>query len=106
MAGGEVHGLLADLGIHLNNAVAGFAGGVVNAFVFRRSDPWSIVGSVVVGTLTAAYLGEPVAGYLGAKGAAAGFIVGLGGMAICQGILEALKKWRPPIPPGGADGKC
>jgi hypothetical protein len=90
---------LADYGIHLNNAIAGFCGGVVNAVVFKRSDRLSIAGSIVVGTLTAAYLGEPVAQHIPVQGSAAGFIVGLGGMAICQGLLDGIKKWRRSILP-------
>jgi hypothetical protein len=75
--------------------LAGLAGGVVNAFVFRRSDPVSIIGSMVVGALTANYLSEPVGHYLGTSGGSSAFLVGLAGMAICQGIVEAAKSWRP-----------
>jgi preprotein translocase subunit SecY len=86
---------LLDLGIKVQDIVAGFAGGVVNAFVFKRSDPWSIVGSVIVGAFTANYLGEAASKYIGLGGGTSAFIVGLCGMAICQGLIEAVKKWRP-----------
>ena len=46
-------GFLISLGIKMPDLVAGFAGGVVNAFVFKRSDPVSIIGSMIVGALTA-----------------------------------------------------
>lgn len=85
---------LAELGLRLPDLVAGFAGGVTNAFVMRRAEPVAIVGSVVVGTLTAAYLGEPAARALGTSGSAAAFIVGLAGMAVCQGIIAAVKRYR------------
>ncbi len=88
-------GLLVEFGIRVNDLIAGFAGGVVNAFVFRRSEPWSVIGSMVVGAFTANYLTEPVSKYLGTGSGPAGFIVGLAGMAICQGIVEAAKSWRP-----------
>lgn len=88
-------GLLAEFGIRLNDLIAGFAGGVVNSFVFRRSEPWSVIGSMIVGALTANYLTEPVSRYIGTGSGPAGFIVGLAGMAICQGIVEAAKSWRP-----------
>lgn len=88
-------GLLLSIGIRVNDLIAGFAGGVVNAFVFRRSEPWSVIGSMVVGAFTANYLTEPVSKYLGTGSGPAGFIVGLAGMAICQGIVEAAKSWRP-----------
>lgn len=88
-------GFLISMGIKMPDLVAGFAGGVVNAFVFKRSDPVSIVGSMIVGALTANYLSEPVGHYIGTSGGAAAFVVGLAGMAICQGIVEAAKSWRP-----------
>lgn len=50
--------LFSILGIHLKDLVAGFAGGVANAFVFKKSKPWAIIGSIVVGGLAANYLGE------------------------------------------------
>lgn len=94
--------LLLQLGIKLPDLLAGFMGGVVNAFVFRRSDPFSIIGSMVVGALTANYLGEIATKYIpGTSGGASAFIVGLAGMAICQGIVEAAKSWRPFAVKGG-----
>ena len=88
-------GFLVQIGINLHDIVGGFAGGVVNAFVFKRSDPWSIIGSMVVGSLAANYLSEPIGHYVGTGAGASAFIVGLAGMAICQGIVEAAKSWRP-----------
>lgn len=93
--------LLVDLGIKTSDLVAGLAGGVVNAFVFQRSNPLAIVGSVVVGALTAAYLAEPAGRFTGTTGGATAFIVGLGAMAICQGIVGQISKWKPA---GGAKG--
>jgi len=88
-------GWLHELGIRIPDLVAGFAGGVVNAFVFRRADPLSIIGSVVVGALTANYLGEPVAKLIGTTQPVAAFLVGIGGMAFVQGLIEGMKGWRP-----------
>lgn len=88
-------GLMVWLGVKMPDLIAGFAGGVVNAFVFKRADPISIIGSMIVGALTANYLSESVGHYVGTSGGAAAFIVGLAGMAICQGIVEAAKSWRP-----------
>ena len=90
---------LRMLGINVLDVCAGVAGGVVNAFVFKRSQPMAILGSIVVGALTANYLGEPAAylikRYVGPYEGAAAFIVGLCAMAICQAIVEAVSKWRP-----------
>lgn len=105
--GNPVGDSLVELGLRLPELIAGFAGGVVSALVVPQSSPVKLVSSVLVGALTANYLGAPAAAYLGftspgALGSAA-FIVGLGGMAICQGIVEAIKRWRPTVP-GGTNG--
>lgn len=83
---------------------AGFAGGVVNAFVFKRTDPWAVVGSMVVGAFTANYLGEPamrlVSSIFGGASISAGasaFVVGMAGMAICQGLVAAFARWKPSV---------
>lgn len=94
---------LLELGIKVPDLVAGFAGGVVNAFVFKRSRPWAIVGSVVVGALTANYVGEPLSKFLGMGGGTGAFIAGLAGMALCQGLVDAARRWRPG-PPGANGG--
>lgn len=88
-------GFLIQLGVKIPDLIAGFAGGVVNAIALKRSDPWSIIGSVIVGGLTANYLTDVIAHYTGTSGGTAAFIVGLAGMALCQGIVEAAKSWRP-----------
>jgi hypothetical protein len=90
--------LLEWLGLRVPDLVAGFAGGVVNSFVFRRGDPWSIVGSMVVGAFTANYLGEHVSRIVGLSNGAADFLVGVAGMAICQGIVAAVQSYKFQIP--------
>lgn len=93
-------GFLITLGIKLPDLFAGFAGGVVNAFVFKRADPWAVAGSMVVGAFTANYLGEPASHVMSLSSGAAAFIVGVAGMAICQGIVKAVLSWRPTLPGG------
>lgn len=88
-------GFLVELGIKTPDLIAGFAGGVVNTFVFKRADPISIIGSMVVGAFTANYLSDIAARYTGITPGASAFIVGLCGMAICQGLMEAMKSWQP-----------
>lgn len=85
---------LHELGVRIPDLIAGLSGGIVNAFVFKRSDPWSIIGSVVVGALTANYLSPIIGAYIGTVGPGSAFVVGLAGMAICQGIVETAKNWR------------
>ena len=81
------------IGIHLKDLVAGFAGGVANAFVFKKANPWAVIGSIVVGGLAANYLGATVARLLGTSSEFSAFVVGLAGMAICQGIVESAGSW-------------
>lgn len=81
------------IGIHLKDLVAGFAGGVANAFVFKKSNPWAIIGSIVVGGLAANYLGGTIGRLLGTSDGLSAFVVGLAGMAICQGIVESAGSW-------------
>lgn len=90
------------LGPKLPDIVAGFAGGVVNVFVMRRIAWFEALGSVVVGTLTAAYMGPWIARTVGLDPGVAAFLVGLTGMALCQGFIEVARKWRPNwLPPSG-----
>ena len=84
---------LTAIGINLQDLVAGFAGGVANAFVFKKSKPWAIIGSIVVGGIAANYLGPVVGKILGTSAGTSAFIVGLAGMAICQGIVESAGSW-------------
>lgn len=87
--------MLKELGIRVQDVMAGLAGGVVNAFVFKRSNPVAIIGSIVVGALTANYLGETATRYIpGTSDGASAFIVGLCAMGICQGLVEAIAKWK------------
>lgn len=88
-------GFLLNIGLRIPDLVAGFFGGVVNAVVMKRSDPWSVLGSMVVGALTANYLTEPFGHYFSTGPGTTGFLVGVAGMAIVQGIIEAAKGWRP-----------
>jgi len=92
-----LHGVLLYLGIKLPDLIAGFAGGAVAALIMRQIKPYEVVASVIVGSLTANYLGGPAAQFIGLGSGAATFIVGLTGMAVCQGIMEAGRKWRAKV---------
>lgn len=84
-----------QIGVKMPDLVAGFAGGVVNAIALRRSDPWSIISSVIVGGLTSNYLAEAFTHYVGTQQQTSGFLVGLAGMALCQGLIASVAKWTP-----------
>lgn len=97
---------LIEVGFKIPDLIAGFAGGVVNAFVFKRSEPWAIIGSVIVGALTANYMAESVAKYVGISNNTAAFLVGVGGMALVQVAVDVIKRritrWNPPQSNGGS----
>lgn len=80
---------LEDLGLNARLLVAGFAGGVVHALVFKQSSPSGVIASVLTGTLTANYLAPVVSHYLGDWLGVGGcaFVVGLAAMAICQALV-------------------
>lgn len=86
---------LEHIGLSIPDLVSGFAGGLVNAFVFKKGEPLAIVGSVVVGALMANYLASTIGHYLGTTGGTSGFITGLAGMGLAQGIVSAAVNWRP-----------
>lgn len=96
---------LTSLGLSLKDMVAGFAGGIANTFIFKKSNPWEIIGSIIVGGIAANYLGAPISKMLEAAipvlkvlGNTVGFsdfVVGLTGMAICQSIIESVSGWKP-----------
>jgi hypothetical protein len=86
---------LSSLGFQLKDLVPGIEGGIAHVFLFRKSKPWDIISSIVVGGLAANYLGPTVSNVTGTPEGAAAFIVGLAGMAICQRIVESAGSWTP-----------
>ena len=96
-------GFLSDLGLKTQDLVAGLSGGVVNAIVFKRSNPVAIIGSMLVGSLTANYLAETASKYTGTSEGTAAFLVGLCGMILCQMIVAAAAKYTPPFLRNGRD---
>lgn len=85
---------IGEFGLKLQEALAGFAGGVVYALVMKQTKPLEAVSSVIVGTLTANYLTDYVAVKVGLDGPGMGFITGLIAMALCQGIIAGAKTIR------------
>ena len=89
------------LGIKITHVVAGFAGGVVRAFMVGHTF-WTAISSVVIGALTAGYLTTPIfrgiTEYISipedtSTEHAVSFLVGLCAMLICDGILHVVKTW-------------
>lgn len=87
-----------DLHIHARDLLAGFAGGLVNALVFGRGNIYAIISSMVVGALVANYTAEYGFKLTGVSVPTCAFIIGIGGMAIVQGIVSMFQGWRPKLP--------
>lgn len=86
---------LKSLGLDVSYLVAGFCGGLVAVFVRKQTAPFDALGTVVVGTLTANYIGVGIVGnYIGGE-LPTRFVVGLCGIAVCTTIGKVIEKWRP-----------
>lgn len=92
------HGILTELGLNGKLLMAGFAGGMLQAFMLRSSDPWTIIGSVIAGVFSANYFGATLGFYLQhvvspdeATGMG-GFIAGICAMTLAQAIRQAVLK--------------
>jgi hypothetical protein len=82
-------------GIDVVRLLAGFSGGVVAALTLGKAEPWSILIRVIVGGLTANYLGRPAEDYIAAHitdiGRGGSFLVGICGMVLCQAAISFAK---------------
>ncbi|PLW79056.1 hypothetical protein [Cohaesibacter celericrescens] len=96
------------LGIKLAHLVAGFFGGLVRAIIHPDRSVTYTIGATIVGALFSGYM-TPVAmplvdRYLGysdpSVGGSVGFMLGLCGLAISDGVVKLAKRWRdnPTIP--------
>jgi len=97
-----MNSFLADMGITIKHLVAGFCGGVVSALLMRNVSTWQALSSVLIGTLTANFFTDHATRYLGIGDGAAGFLIGLTAMVICQKLIEATKRWSPAKGDGNA----
>lgn len=88
-------GGLETVGIRISDLVAGFGGGVVNAFFFQRTSPGTALASVIGGAITANFLTGMVVDITSQRLApgVAGFVVGMTAMAICQGLRVVVDSW-------------
>ena len=82
--------------INIQYLVAGFAGGIVHAFLVRKAGPWEIIGYIVVGGLAANFFTPQMLRLLSQipPGLLA-FLVGMGGFRICRYADKWAGSWRP-----------
>lgn len=76
--------MLLFLNIHIQDIIAGFAGGICISFANLETGPYKIIRNIVVGGLLANYLGDWLAGVLQMPVGRADFIIGLSGTWFCQ----------------------
>ena len=88
---------LDSLNIVPANAVAGFAGGLVNVFLFRNLAPIDFVGSIVVGAFTAVYAGKFVSDMTHMPVEMVCYFLGAGGQPV---IAQLIAFFRRQIPGG------
>jgi hypothetical protein len=88
----SVQEFLDGLGLAGANLVAGFSGGVLNVLFFKTVNPWDATAAIAAGTLTAGYLGVPIADITHFPVGATCFIVGFGGFAILGGAFSVLRQ--------------
>lgn len=86
---------LDSLGLSASRLLAGFAGGLMYAFVIKEREPWAVISSVLAGALAANYFSDAVAHYVPVWFGAGGisFFTGLTAMTICQGVVGMVKSW-------------
>ncbi|WP_310622494.1 hypothetical protein [Flexibacterium corallicola] len=94
--------LQALLGIKFLHLAAGFMGGLVRSIVHPRTSFAYTMGTTTVGALFAAYM-TPLAvpllqRWAGGSDAslegAAGFLLGLCGLALAEGLVKIARRWR------------
>jgi hypothetical protein len=83
------------LGLDIKNIVAGISGGLSIAYAMRKPKPWELVSGMVVGGLTANYVGPSVSEWTGLPILMAAFFVGVAAKWICLRLLAAIECWIP-----------
>jgi hypothetical protein len=91
-------GILAMIGVRIQPFFAGVAGGAVGALADSKSGLLAWMSYVGAGGLTANFLADPAlhvipVSFLSEGGA--GFIIGLGALAIVRTIIGVIRKWNP-----------
>ena len=97
---------LKGLGLNEGTATAGLLGGTVRGLIIQGGWFNGMV-SAFVGAVTANYIApgiavSPTINVWGWSEATIGFVVGMAGMLICEGVLKYFRDWsQNPKLPGG-----
>jgi len=87
---------LEALGFHGAVLLGGFSGGLCYVALQERPSIWGACSGIIVATLTANYMSELVAHYIGAGtllGPAA-FVTGLTSTWICKAFIRRARSWN------------
>lgn len=90
-------GLLEQIGIRIQPAFAGAMGGIVGAWADGKAGYIAWVSYVGAGCITSNFLAEPASHVIGFNEGVAGFVVGLGALAIVRTLIGVIKRWHPDI---------
>lgn len=76
----------------INDALAGFFGGLVYAIRFPLGSGLKTLAAIFIGTMAAHYLTKDVAHYIPISEEAAGFLIGFGFYNTSQAIIDRISK--------------
>lgn len=86
------------LGLNLRDIAIGIQGAFSGIFVLRRTTLKDVMGTVIVGCLTANYVGPALSGYFNLEHYhdVIVYLSGLGGWSICLGALKWFDLYSKP----------
>lgn len=93
--------ILEALGINPSHAVGGFAGGLVNIFWMKTLAPIDVVAALIIGTLTAVYLGRFLSDITHLPVEVICFFLGAGGSPLLGQIVMFARQRIPGQQGGG-----
>lgn len=91
---------LDSIGFVPGQAVAGFAGGLVNVFLLKNLQPVDVIGALIIGTFTAVYLGKFLSDTSHLPLEVVCFFLGAGGSPLLGQLISYL---RGRIPGGSSN---
>jgi hypothetical protein len=86
---------LDAIGFVPGQAVAGFAGGLVNVFLLKNLQPFDVMGALVIGTFAAVYLGKFLSDTTHLPLEVICFFLGAGGAPVLGQLISYLRTKLP-----------
>lgn len=79
-----------ELGERINDALAGFFGGLVHAARFRPASAWQGVVVIFCGTVVAHFFTEDLTHFVPLSRGAAGFLIGFAAYEFARSVIDLL----------------